>query len=89
MKTSGTDIQTIDAYLHNNLLPEDRIIFEARLIISPLLRMQLMAQRSVYRLVALYHRKKLKAEIEQVHQTIFDSIHHHDLQQDIRKIFNH
>jgi hypothetical protein len=89
MKTSGNNARAIEQYLENSLAPEDKLLFEARLLTSPLLHIQVQAQRRVYRLVQWYHQKQLRRELEEVHKHIFTAPAHRDFQQRISRLFKH
>lgn len=68
MKTSYSDIQETEKYLHGDLSPQAALLFEAKLLLNEDLRMNTSLQRIVYRLVTLYHRGKLRSEVEAIHQ---------------------
>lgn len=68
MKTSYSDIQETEKYLHGDLAPQAALLFEAKLLLSEDLRMNTFLQRMVYRLVTLYHRRILRSEVEAIHQ---------------------
>jgi hypothetical protein len=71
MRTSLNEIKQIEAYLHHTLPAEERLVMEARLITDEDLRLKLYLQRKVYALIALYKRRKLKAEVEGLHNRLF------------------
>lgn len=73
MKTSWNSTKLIEQYLKGQLSVDDALVFKANLLIDPLLRMNLSLQKKIYLLVTLYGRKKLKAEIEQVHNRLFEN----------------
>jgi hypothetical protein len=66
------EIRETEQYLKGELHPQDRLVFEARLITEPTLRINTVLQRRVYTLIRLYHRKKLKDSIESMHQRLFE-----------------
>jgi len=71
MRTSLNEIKLIDGRIFNTNPPEDALLFDALLIINPELGQQLMWQQKAHAIVKQYSRKKLKAEIEAVHQELF------------------
>lgn len=71
MRTSLNDIKQAEDFLSGELKPQDSVLMRARLLIDPVLRMNLAIQQKVYALVKLYGRRKLKEEIEDVHTKIF------------------
>jgi hypothetical protein len=71
MRTSLTEIQQTEKFLLGEMPPEDALVFEARMLSNPLLKMNVFFQRKVYAVLRAYHRKKLKEETEAVHQRLF------------------
>lgn len=88
MRTSLTDIKNTEAYLQGKLNTQERLFFEARLLTSPLLRLNLQLQKQVYTLLQLYHRRQLKEEVALVQQRLFDSPDNAAFQQSILHLFN-
>jgi hypothetical protein len=70
MKTSLIDIIRTERFLRDELADDDRLVFNARLLVDQELRRNLFFQRWVYRLVELYHRRKLKAQMHGVHERL-------------------
>lgn len=87
MKTSWNDTADIEAYLLNRKNPEDKLLFEAKLLLQGGLREKLAWQQQVYDLVNCYSRKKLKEEIEAVHNQLFTDKKHRDFRQKILALF--
>ena len=71
MKTSLTDIVQTEKYLRKELDAQESVLFEARLIVSDAWKANTFFHKMVHRLVHLYYRKKLKSEIEAVHDKLF------------------
>jgi len=88
MRTSLNDIRLTEQYLLKQLSPEDALLFKAKLLINPVLRLNMLFQKKVYLLVAMYHRKKLKEETQTVHQRIFEDPAKKVFQQNIYNLFN-
>jgi hypothetical protein len=65
----------------------NRLLFEARLLISPLLRIDLYYQKKAYHFIKMYHRKKLKEELETTHQHIFSDTGNLVFRQKIYNLF--
>lgn len=82
--TSWNNTRLIDEYLNGRLSPVDRLLFEARLAIDSTLKRDLYFQKKTYRLVKMYHREKLKEELEALHKKIFN---HPEKQNFRRKIY--
>lgn len=83
MKTLWNDSKLIDDYLMGKLTSEDSLLFESRRILDPVLNLKVSLQKKAHRFVKLYARKKLKAELEQIHEKLF---RHPDKEFYIRKI---
>lgn len=82
------EIERIEKFLLKELSPEENLLFEAQMLTSPLLRYHVSLQKGIYLMLSHYHRKKLKAEVEQVHQKIFKDPKKKDFQLAIYKLFN-
>ncbi len=87
MKTSRNNTRLIEKYLHGELTAAERLAFEAQLLVRPALRVDLYFQKKTYRLVRLYHRKKMKEELEMLHQQVFSDPEKMAFQQRIHQIF--
>lgn len=87
MRTSLTDIKQAEAWLQGTLTPQDSLLFEARILTNPLLRANVALQKKVLALLRFYHRKKLKEELEAVHQRLFSDPAKADFQQQIHHLF--
>jgi len=87
MMTSRNNARLIEQYLHSELSPSEQLLFEARMIAHPELQAEVRLQRKVYRLVRMYHRKKLKEELEAVHQRLFNNPRKMSFRQRIERIF--
>ncbi|HTJ47814.1 MAG TPA: hypothetical protein VL443_00060 [Cyclobacteriaceae bacterium] len=73
MRTSLNKIKETEDFILNAMKPDDALLFRARLILDPVLRMQLALQRKVYALIRLYGRRNLKSEIISVQENIFNT----------------
>lgn len=87
MTTSPNNIQLIEQYLQGRLSPSEQLLFEARMIAHPELRTEVRLQEKVYRLIRMYHRKKLKEELEAVHQRLFNDPRKRSFRQRVERIF--
>jgi hypothetical protein len=87
MRTSLNDIQKLEKYLDGKLEPLDALLLEAHLLTNPLLRMNLVFQQKVHSLLDLYHRRKLKEEVEAVRRDLFNDPAKAVFQQTIYEIF--
>jgi hypothetical protein len=87
MRTSWNDIAFAEKYLHGQLTPEERLVFEARLLTSPILRWNVSAQQKVYTLVKIYHRGKIKQQAKNVQDKLFHDARHADWKKEIIQLF--
>lgn len=87
MRTSLNDIAHTEKYLKNQLPPEDKLLFEARLLTNPLLRWNVTAQQKVYTLLKLYHRRKTKEQAQSVQQRLLKESQHAAWKEQITQLF--
>jgi hypothetical protein len=87
MRTSLNEISANEKYLRGELSTEDRLIFEARMLTNPVLKMNLFFQQRTLELVRMYHRKKLKEKAEQVHRHLFSDPSKADFQHSVFRLF--
>jgi anti-sigma factor RsiW len=87
MRTSLNDIAHTEKYLQGRLSPEERLVFEARLLTSPLLRWNVSTQQKVYTLLKLYHRKKMKQQVKTVQDKLFHDAQHAEWKKEILQLF--
>ena len=88
MRTSLNEIKKAEDFLSGKLSGAEAVLMQARLLIDPVLRMNLAFQRKVYALVTLYGRRKLKAEIEDVHDRIFQDPARAAYREEIAQLFS-
>jgi len=87
MMTSLNNTRLIEKYILGTLSSKDKLVFEARLLLNPMLRMDLHFQKKTYKLIKMYHREKLKDELETLNQRIFSDPDKIIFQQNIFKLF--
>jgi hypothetical protein len=87
MRTSLTNIQQIEDYLLKYAGEADQRLFEARLLLQPALHEQLLWQQKTYAIIRQYSRRQLKAEIESVHQHLFNETEHITFRSKIMALF--
>ena len=78
----------IDRYLLGQLSPEDRVLFEARLLIDDALAEKTVAQERLHTIVVQSARRQLKREIAAAEQHVFKHPAHRPFQALIRRIFH-
>jgi len=87
MTTSFNNTHLIEKYLQGSLSGGDRLVFEARLLLNRALRTDLYFQKKAYSLVKIYHRQKVKEELEILHRQIFNNPDNIVFQQSIYQLF--
>jgi hypothetical protein len=88
MRTSLNNTRLIDGHLFNRNTTEDALVFDALLIINPELNEQIEWQKKAHTIIKLYGRKKLKSEIDTVHQKLFNEPEHLSFRQKILDFFS-
>jgi len=87
MRTSLNNIAQTEAYLLKRVNPANSLLFEAKMLLDRDLQTRVSQQQQVYTLVQQYGRKQVKAEIEAVHQQLFNQPEHLSFRQKIARIF--
>lgn len=88
MRTSLTEISTIDSFLAGTLAGDEQLIIRARMLIDPMFRIRVAAQKEVVRLSILYARQKRKSEHMQYCEAWLAQPEHIDLNESLKKLFN-
>ena len=87
MKTSWNDIKIAEDYVEGRMDRNTRISFESHLALNPLLSTDLRFLKKTYQLVKMYHRKKMKEELDALHKRIFSDPNKIAFRQNIFQIF--
>lgn len=77
----------IENYLFRKLAPSSRLVFEARLLIDPILSFKVDSQRRLYSIIKCYGRRALKIEVERIHRDLFSDPAKNNFRQEIQKTF--
>lgn len=88
MKTSLNEIRLIEHYLLSDKKDEESFLFEAKMILQPELKQQVYWQNKTYQMVRNYGRKQLKNEIDNIHETLFNTHAHQSFRQKIMRLFS-
>jgi hypothetical protein len=88
METSNNEIAKTEAYLLGELKTDEALLFEARTLIDPVLKMNVFFQKRIHSLVQLYGRKKLRTEIKSIEHQLFHNPQKADFKKHIHSIFN-
>jgi hypothetical protein len=82
-----SETKLIDDFLLGNLSTSSRLLLEARLILDPLLRRRVNAQRSLYTIVRQSGRRKIRFEIEKAHHVLFTDPEKENFREQINQLF--
>jgi hypothetical protein len=87
MRTSLNEIQQAGKFLSGEMKPEESLLFRARLLVNPGLRLNVRLLKTTYSLIRYYGRKKLKSEFSAMHNELFSDRSRTQYQQEIHKLF--
>ncbi len=88
MRTSLNEIKEAERFLTNKMLEEESLVFQARMITDPLLRLNVSFQKRLMDAVQLYHRRKVKHNLQSVHNELLTSSEKSGFQQLVHNIFH-
>lgn len=78
----------IEGYLFGKLSPASRLLFEARMLINPILRQDVENQRRLYAIVKQHGRRGVKSEVTRIHYQLFNDPLKEDFQSRIFGLFS-
>lgn len=87
MRTSLNDIKQNEDFIQGDLSAGESLVFQARLIINPVLRANVAIQKMIYAAVRAFGRKVTKQEIEQIHHQLFSDPSKKEFQEEIYREF--
>jgi len=87
MKTSLNELRLIEHYLLSDEKDGESFLFEAKMILQPELKQQVYWQNKAYKIVRDYGRKQLKNEINNIHETLFNTAEHQSFRQKVMRLF--
>lgn len=87
MRTSLNNIKLTEEYLNGELPMGDKLLFEARMLIEDDLLTNLKTQQQAVKLIKQYSREQLRAEIDTVHQTLFNNKQHRTFAMRVMDLF--
>lgn len=70
MRTSLTRLRAIEQFLSGNISTENRMVFEAHLLLDNELATDVKSQEESYNIIKFHGRQTLKAELEILHQKL-------------------
>lgn len=87
MRTSLVKLQEIEQFVLRTGEPGDALVFQARTIVDKDLINEVSLQKEAYALINQYGHRKLKAELEAVHQDLFTQPKYQRFRQKIMALF--
>lgn len=87
MRTSLNKLQEIEHFLMGKGDTGDALVFEARMIVDAELAGEVTLQKKTYAVIKQYGRRKLKTELEAVHQQLFTLPMHLRFRQKVLALF--
>jgi hypothetical protein len=87
MRTSLNNIKEIDDHVLGLHSPQDGLLFEAKMILDPKLKLDVALHAQTLTLVQQYGRKQLRADIEVVDNQLFTRPEHSNFRQNILRFF--
>jgi len=72
MRTSLNEIQEIERYILGAMGEVEAVAFQEQLRRNPVQRLNLMVQLKVMTVIKMYHRKRLKTQLEEVHERMMN-----------------
>jgi len=88
MKTSLNELRLIEHYLLSDERDGESFLLEAKMILQPELKQQVYWQNKTYQMVRDYGRKQLKTEIDNIHETLFNTDAHQSFRQKVMRLFS-
>ncbi len=87
MRTSLTEIEKIENLILEKGEYADRLVTQAKALIDSNMNEMIKCQKESYELIQLYGRNKLRREISEVEEMLFEKPKYKIFQQSIRLIF--
>lgn len=87
MRTSH-EIQEIEKYLHGKLSTPQNLIFEARMLVDPVLKLKVACQRKLHAVIKHSGRRNIKMEAARIHKKLFEDPSKESFQYSIFQLFS-
>lgn len=82
------EIKEIDKYLLGEMDAASRLVFDARVLIDPVLKARLEYQRRLYTIIKRSGRRQIKAEVSRIHHQLFTDPARRGFQSEIFHLFS-
>lgn len=70
MRPALVEIETIDKYILHQMGAEDKLVFEAKILLNEELSRAVVAQRKTHKLLRLFWRKQQRDKLEIIYQQL-------------------
>lgn len=87
MRKSLNELQQIEAYLLHKMVEQEQQDFQIQLLVNPVLRAKVSLQEKAYDHIRTYGRSKLKAELQLIHEKLFQHPEKESFRKKIKKLF--
>lgn len=87
MRTSLNKIKEIERYIEGTMDQPEEVEFQASVQRDPILRLNVLLIKKVMAIVRVYHRKKIKMELEDVHQRLVNDPLKLSFNESVQRIF--
>jgi hypothetical protein len=81
------EVKEIDMYLLGEMDPPSRLVFEARVVLDPSLKLRVHWQSRLYMLIRRSGRRQIKTEIERISHQLFSDPLESEFQREVFKLF--
>ena len=81
------NIREIERYVEGTMEVNETFLFEEKMRRDPLLKLDVILHEKVMAFIRMYHRKKLKEEVEEVHQRLFNDPVKASFRESVMRIF--
>jgi len=82
------ETKEIDRYLLGKMSIAPRLLFEARLIIDPSLKLRVEWQRRLYSIIRRSGRRQMKSEVARIHHRLFTDPDKSEFQTNVLQLFS-
>ena len=82
------ETKDIDRYLLGNMSIASRLLFEARLIIDPTLKLRVEWQQRLYSIIKGSGRRHMKSEVAHIHSQLFNDPAKREFQLSVFQLFS-
>ena len=82
------ETKEINRYLLDKLSPASRLLFEARLLIDPPLKLRVALQQKLYSIIKRSGRRQMKSEAARAHHQLFSDPAKRDFQLSVFELFS-